>query len=172
MDQKEIHEIWMWASQPLENSWRNWVALLRGKPGVTEEDLLRYKPSLNVVLEPLLGRQVVQKATKEGEKDKFFCILPLPKERVRIYKLGLDIACEFGQVEDLLKLAEYRRQVTNVGGLEEIDRPYYEMMKANTKISKEVLAKIIQRMPPRSALKAALVVLLEEPLQPLALAAE
>lgn len=172
MDQKEIHEIWIWASRPLEHSWRNWVKLLRGKPGVTEDDLQAYRPSLNVVLEPLLGRQLIQKATVKGEKDKTFCILPKMKRRIKLYRHGLDIAREFGQVADLLKLAEFRRQVTNIGGLEIIDRPYYEMVKANTKLSKEDLAKIIQRMPPRSALKAALEGLLKEPPQLLAIAAE
>ena len=61
MTKEEIHEMWKWASQPRESVWRLWIALLYGKPGVTDEQLLEFKPQISLLCQPLLGRLVKDK---------------------------------------------------------------------------------------------------------------
>jgi hypothetical protein len=161
---EEIQEISQWASQPRENVWRKWLALLRGKPGVTEHDLLAYKPHIPLVCEPLFGRRI-----KMGGSNALVAVRPSLKRRIKIYSEALDIIREFCQVDDLLRLGVFRREVTQIAGLEEIDRPFYELVLRDMhRITPQQLRRLSQRMPTGSAIQKALVELGEGRSLPLA----
>lgn len=164
MEKDEIQEISQWASQPRENVWRKWLALLRGKPGVTEHDLLAYKPHIPSVCEPLFGRRVKVEGSHQS-----VAVRPSLKRRIKIYNEALDVIREFRQVDDLLRLGVFRREVTQIAGLKEIDEPFYDLVvRERDRITPQQLRKLAQRMPTNSAIQRALFELGEEKNIPLA----
>ncbi|MBY0472875.1 hypothetical protein K2Q00_01140 [Patescibacteria group bacterium] len=161
-----------WASQPRVNVWRKWLWLLRGKPGVTEQQLLEFKPNISLVCEPLFGRRV-----KTMDGTRMLTVRPSirrgKRSRIKIYLEALDIVREFNQVEDLMRLGVFRREVTQIAGLEEIDRPFYDLVMRELQrrtISPQQVRKLAQRMPTGSAIQRALLELGED--KDLLLAAE
>jgi len=150
LDKEEILAISRWASQPRENVWRNWLKLLRGKPGVTEQQLLEFKPNISLVCEPLFGRRV------KGSLG-MVSVRPSLTRRVKIYLEALDIVREFNQLDDLMRLGVFRREVTSIAGLKEIDQPFYSLVEREFhRLSACQLKKLAERMPLGSAIQQAL----------------
>lgn len=174
MDKEEINRIFQWASQPRENVWRKWLELLVGKPKpnprpgeslvYAAQDLLEYKPHIATVCEPLFGRRIKAQGT-----NALITVRPSLGRRIKIYSEALDVVREFNQIDDLLRLGVFRREVTQVAGLEVIDRPFYEMVVRELhRISPSQLRKLAQRMPTGSAIQYALTALGDQKILPLA----
>lgn len=157
--EEEIEQVWRQARQPREGSWRFWLKLLVGKPKpkpeeglLTVQDLLEYKPHIALLCEPMFGRTV---RGTHGPMN----VRPSLELRINLYLEALDIIREFNQVDDLLRLGVFRREVTRVAGLEVIDRPFYELvlhLQVRRKLSSKQIKKLAERMPKDSALQEAL----------------
>lgn len=153
MNKEEIKLIQEWASQPVQNSWRHWVALLC--KGVDDDAPLEYRPSIRVVCEPMLGytRMV------DGVQTAVY----ISRERaIILFQEALDIVRAFGQVSDLLKLASYRCQIDidDTGNIPEIDDEFYELTRRHYQdMSVAQLERIELRMPVGSQIRFAVEVL-------------
>lgn len=124
--------------------------------------LVRYKPSIHPICEPLFGCTVdVRDQYKRLVRS--YVVFPSLTRRVELYRQALGIVAAFRVATDLFELAQYRRQVTNVIGVPEIDEPFMQLViKADPAFSAEELLQLSERMPCRSSvrdyLKAASVV--------------
>lgn len=148
MTKEEIEVIWRWARQPRESVWRNWIALLHGKPGVTEEKLKEFKPQISLVCEPLFGRLVWRGRKRKLRKPKL--VYPSKEQSICTYHEGVDIIRAFGEPTDFLRLAVYRRQVS-LEEIQEIDVPFFALVLREEKaLSMRTLRKLIVRMPDNS----------------------
>lgn len=115
----------------------------------------RWKPSVYTHLEPLHGHRGGQ--LPDG---RFAIIRPPLVERIKRYRRALGIVYEFSAWEDLLPLAVHRRQVTNMGGVLEIDHPLYLLACKSGCFYRPVeLRHLAERMPPRSNIRGMLLYL-------------
>lgn len=163
-----IHDIWKIASQPRENSWRFWYELLHKRCGIPPEQLLEYKPSIDVICEPMFGRMV---RLEGGGQVRVLPPLRGHTGRISMYLECLDIIWKFRQPNDIMRLAVYRRQVSHRAGLAVIDQPFFALVERDMRrLSKEQREDLAQRMPPDSEIQRALVSLCSPHL--LAMAAE
>lgn len=154
MTKEEINSIYEWACQPVQNSWRKWVALLSSK-GVSDDALLQYKPSIRVVCEPMLGSVRIV----DGVETAVY----ISRERaIILFQEALDIVRAFDQVRDLLTLASYRCQIDmhNIAYVPEIDGELYELTKRLfPRMSYKQLERIELRMPVDSYIRDAIKIL-------------
>jgi hypothetical protein len=158
------------ASQPRENSWEFWLRLYRDKLGMKVDDFLHCKPNIDIICESLFGRQVQDKETGD------VCVVYLTLERcVEVYLKALKVVWDFHQLNDLFRLAVYRRQVTahnnptGAGDHEEIDNLFYKLVVYRfPNLDAKQLHALAGRMPERSAIQQALIALGEQRNLPLA----
>lgn len=112
----------------------------------------RWKPSVYVHLEPLHGYRGAR--LPDGS---FAVIRPTLEERIKRYQRALGIVHAFSSWEDLLPLAVHRRQVTNIGGVLEIDHPLYLLICESGDFYRPIeLRHLAGRMPPRSHVRGML----------------
>ncbi len=154
MTKEEIKLIQEEASQPLQNSWRFWVALLSSK-GVSDDALLEYKPSIRVVCEPMLGYTRMVDGTERAVYISRECATDLFQE-------ALDIVRAFGQISDLLTLASYRCQIDmdDIVNVPEVDEELYELTKRHfQRMTSKQLERMEVRMPEGSQIRVAIMLL-------------
>lgn len=143
-------------SQPRQYSWRKWVWLLkksreikRSKMEPTYEplstkDFLEFKPSIDLICEPLLIWVV---ETPENRK-------PLTEKRARVFLHGLAVVRTFLDRNDLMRLLVYRKQVTGKRGHARVDRSLYRVITTCfPDLPPDSLLELSERMPPRSQIK-------------------
>ena len=86
--------------------------VVQGPPTQGVSKMYRHKPSMNSICESLHGWPV---------RDKHGCVIgvryPILRERLRVYREGIELALVFSEREDIFTVATYRRQVTRVGGV-------------------------------------------------------
>lgn len=87
-----------------------YVAQGENRPGVPTKQY-RWKPNMNTVCEPLLGRPVHDRETGKVVGVTY----PSLTHRLEIYREGLRLIEVFGERTDLFTLAVYRRQVREIG---------------------------------------------------------
>jgi hypothetical protein len=142
---EEIERISRFARQPLIQSWRDWYALLR--PLVKKTDPLHtHKPSLSIVLEPLLGR--MSEDSRTGVRRN----MPLGREEsLVVFAEALEIAEVFGDAGDLTLIAASRRQVSE-DDLPGFDEKLFELVHASD-LGPVEINRIADRMPPKARVK-------------------
>lgn len=95
-----------------------------------------------------MGKKVTYKGPKGGEI--IVTRLPTLSERKKIFSEGLELIQMFGAYSELLELAGYRRQVTNVAPVPEIDEPFLQLVRTafdKGLISTDEIKMILERMP-------------------------
>ena len=122
----------------------------------------RWKPSVYKVLDALhgtRGRMLDELYWYQvgGEKfPRYEVERPSMQERKSRFLQALGIVYAFRSWADLVPIAVYRRQVTNVGGVHEIDQPFYLLMMEAVReryFRPKEIAYIAERMPPCSAVR-------------------
>lgn len=139
----------------------------RDREGGMRWEYVPRKPSVYKYLEPLHGYrgQILPKeqwyyvAKHPGEKDwpRYAVERPPLAERVKRYRQALGIVYAFSAWEDLVPLVVFRRQVTNVGGILEIDHPLYLLIWLAREAYRPIeIRYFAERMPPRSNVRGML----------------
>ena len=153
--EEKYFELIEWAQQPRQQVWRKWVRLLTVKIAtpLSVEDIREYKPSIDIECEPLFG-QMVQ--TPEGRVNK----RPPLAVSARIFLRGIAIVKTFRDKNDLMRLAVYRREVTDMRGHARVDRSFYRLVEAYfPELEPAIILELSDRMPPRSQIKEQLIAL-------------
>ncbi len=114
-----------------------------------------WKPSIHALLDPLHGYR------GELPGNNYFAVIRPPiVERIRRYRQALGVVHEFSAWEDLIPISVYRRQITNVGGLIEVDMPFFLLVqKALPCLRPTEVLYLAERMPPRSNVRGMLLCL-------------
>lgn len=98
--------------------------------------MYRHKPAVSTICKPLIHARY----------------LPL-HERLRIYREGIELVMVFGDYDDLITLATYRRQVTRRGGVP-LDTLFFNLA-CDAGFTKAQWQELAHRMPDRAPIKEA-----------------